>query len=88
MTKVLNNSYPTRMVCECQTLVKEGVNIHPLPTDPEQDVCINISYIKFEVDGEGIWLCTECMPHHIEVDTLGSVRIPPFRRLSVPSIGV
>lgn len=63
MIKVLNNSYPTKMVCECETLAYFGTTIH---IDNGQDMlCGNHAYIKFEVGMDGVWLCAPCLGHVI-----------------------
>ena len=63
--KVLNNSYPTKMHCECAILKIQGIQIHATPISWETDVCVNYAYIKFEIDGESNWLCAQCLKHHM-----------------------
>jgi hypothetical protein len=65
MVTVLNNSYPTKMACECALLQRQGIQIHAMPIHRDSNVCTNYAYIKFEIDGESEWLCAECLKHHI-----------------------
>ena len=61
LPKVINNSFPIKMVCECETFKYFDTVIHP--DNGNDDVCQNMAYLKFDIDGEGIWLCAECLKH-------------------------
>ena len=63
LPKVINNSFPIKMVCECETFKYFDTVIHPMPENGEYDLCHNMAYLKFDIDGEGIWLCAECLKH-------------------------
>ena len=63
--KVLNKSYPRAMECECDLLNLMGEQIHCLPDCTDEPVCDSIAYVKFQVKEEGMWLCPECMGHHV-----------------------
>ena len=42
--KVLHNSYPIKMHCECTTLKIQGIQIHALPLNNDSDVCNEFSF--------------------------------------------
>ena len=56
------------MACECELLKKAGEEIHRIPSDVDSDVCQNFALVKFDVCGEGMWLCPACVGHHIMVE--------------------
>ena len=58
---VLNNSFPVKMVCECSTYKYFYTVIHA--DTGNDDLCQNMAYLKFDVDGESEWLCAECLAH-------------------------
>jgi len=60
--KVIKSSYPVEMVCECETLTKDGVEIHTLPAGDL--VCENPALLKFDCGDETLWLCASCLVHH------------------------
>ena len=68
---ILNKSYPTPINCECETYRYFDTVIHPIASPDAIDVCGKGAYYKFDIKGEGIWLCSECLAH-----TLKFVRTP------------
>ena len=63
--KVIANSYPNKIHCECSILKIQGIQIHATPINRDTDVCPNSAYLKFEIGGEAEWLCAECLKHHM-----------------------
>ena len=64
MVKVLTKTI-THMACECD-LITDGLGevIHPLPENVFDDVCSKVALVKFEISGEGLWLCPKCVTHY------------------------
>jgi len=63
--KVLQNSFPIKLHCECALLQRQGIQIHATPIHKDSDVCDKFAYFKFEINGDAEWLCAECLKHHI-----------------------
>ena len=65
LPKVLNNSFPVKMVCECETYKYFYTVIHRDRGD-DMMLCPNMAYLKFDINDEAIWLCAECLKHTME----------------------
>ena len=61
---IIANSFPTKMVCECELISTSNGEVHPLP-EGDLDVCSNTTYVKVEDNhGDYVWLCSDCQKHN------------------------